>query len=349
MTSIVHNGVASAALQTLRALNSSLSNTQSQVSTGLKVSKAADDVAYWSISTTMKSDVKAISAANDVMNVGASKVSTAYAGLESTLDILSEFKSKLVTAKESSVDGAKVQQELDQLKKQVQSIATGASFNGENWLNTNIDDIYDETQNEASVVSSFTRDQDGGVSVHSLDVDLSTVALFNSTGGGLLEADPRDLKTIGGLRFEYGDGDRTTYTLGSSYGTPPSPFQYEFTSPMTFDAGDSISFNITVDADNPADPITAPYNPGQTTAVTIDKDTVDAALGTTDGVINDYHEYATVLNYALAGTGASATTAGSTCRRTRRRRGNISPIASIFIIRGSPVSMAHPWRSPIWS
>jgi flagellin len=310
MTSILHNGAASAALQTLRSIQSGLSNTQSQVGSGLKVSKASDNVAYWSISTTMKSDSKAISAANDVMSVGASKVATAYAGLESTLDILSEFKSKLVTAKESSVDKTKVQQELDQLKQQAQSIASGASFNGENWLNTNVDDLYDETQNEASVVSSFTRDQDGGVSVHSLDVDLSTVSLFNSTGGGLLQADPRDLKTIGGLRFDYGDGDRSTYTSGSGSGTRPSDFVYDFTAPMTFGATDSISFDITVDAENPADPITPPYNPGQTSTITIDKNLVDSVLGRNDGVISNYDEYASVLSAALSGSGATATTYG---------------------------------------
>ncbi|MDE1159150.1 MAG: flagellin [Neorhizobium sp.] len=315
MTSILHNSAASAALQTLRAVNSNLSDTQSQVSSGLKVSKASDNVAYWSISTTMKSDSKAISAADDAMNVGASKVATAYAGLESTLDILGEFKSKLVTAKESSVDKAKVQQELDQLKQQARAIATSASFNGENWLSTDVDDIYDGRQNEASVVSSFTRDQSGGVAVHSLNVDLLGLSLFNTTGGGLLQADPRDLDTMGGLRFDRLDGARSTYTAGSNTGTGPAAFQFAFQfpddEPLTFTDDSELAFDITIDADNPADPISAPYSDGQTTSIVIDKNMVDTVLGRDDGVISSAAQYASVLNYALQGSGAVATYSSS--------------------------------------
>lgn len=71
----------------------------------------------------------------------------AYAGLNSVVDALKEFKAKLVAAEEDGVDKAKVQAELDQMKEQVQSIATSASFGGGNWLNTDIADIYDKSLN----------------------------------------------------------------------------------------------------------------------------------------------------------------------------------------------------------
>ena len=44
---------AMAALQTLRSLDADLSDTQGRVSSGLRVRSAADNAAYWSISTTM--------------------------------------------------------------------------------------------------------------------------------------------------------------------------------------------------------------------------------------------------------------------------------------------------------
>ncbi|MFT4183609.1 MAG: flagellin, partial [Rhizobium sp.] len=53
MTSINTNNSAMAALQTLRSISSNLQDTQNAVSSGLRISKASDNAAYWSISTSM--------------------------------------------------------------------------------------------------------------------------------------------------------------------------------------------------------------------------------------------------------------------------------------------------------
>ena len=57
MTSILTNSAAMAALQTLRSIDNSLETTQARVSSGLRVETAADNAAYWSIATTMRSRV----------------------------------------------------------------------------------------------------------------------------------------------------------------------------------------------------------------------------------------------------------------------------------------------------
>lgn len=308
MTSILTNTASMAALQTLRAVGANLASQQTQVSSGLRVSAAADNVAYWSISTTMKSDRLAVSSADDAMGVGVAKVDTAYAAMNSVIDILSDFKAKLVTAKESSTDLDKIQSDLDQLKKQVVSISDAASFSGQNWLTTDVEDIYDEDLNRTTVVSGFTRGTDGSVSVNTAEHVLAQTSLFNSTGGGILQADPRDLKTIGGIRFEFGGGSMSSYALRNTVGSAPGAFTFDFSAPVTFAADDSISFSVTVDQDNPADGISAPYDPGQTTPVTITAAKINTALGRTDGTINDYKEYAAVLRSVLAGSGLTAKT-----------------------------------------
>lgn len=309
MVSIHTNISAIAALGTLRTLASDLETEQRKVSTGMRVGIAADNAAYWSISTTMRSDNMALSAVSDALGLGAAKVDVAYAGLTSVIDVLSEFKARLVAAEETGVDKAKVQAELDQLKEQVQSIASSASFGGVNWLNTGIDDIFDKTQNRASVVSSFIRDAAGGVSVKTMELNLSKISLFNSTGGGLLQADPRDLGTIGGLRFPITSSDSmSTYSAGNTSGSAPSNIDFTFTGPLSFGVGDEISFDITIDADNPTDPIDPPYFPGQTARIVIDRATVDAVLPSANGVISTYKEYSAVLSHALAGSGATTTT-----------------------------------------
>ncbi|MBP2235278.1 flagellin [Sinorhizobium kostiense] len=302
MTSILTNVSALAALQTLRAINSNLADTQSRVSSGRRIAVAADNAAYWSISTTMRSDNLAISAVSDALGLGSAKVEVAYAGLNSIIDVLMEFKAKLVASKEGGVDKAKIQVELDQFKEQVQSIATSASFSGVNWLNTDIDDIYDNDINKASVASSFARGT-AGVAVKTMDIHLSDVALFNSTGGGLLQPDARDLKSIGGMRYNVleWDGEEWVETWEPRFGTGVrASSSFTFSGPLTFDdAGDQIAFDVTVDADNPDDGIDPPYNPGHTTSIVIDRTTIDAVDASWNGVISTNTQYAAVLNYAL--------------------------------------------------
>ncbi len=157
MTSILTNNSAMAALQTLRSVNNNLSDTQSAVSSGLRVGKAADNAAYWSIATTMKSDNGALSAVSDALGMGAAKVDTAYTAVQSSIDVVSEIKAKLVAATEDGVDKAKINDEIKQLQQQLKSISASASFNGENWVSN--------AENKTmSVVSSFIRTA-GGVSV----------------------------------------------------------------------------------------------------------------------------------------------------------------------------------------
>jgi flagellin len=92
MASILTNSSAMSALSTLRSIASSMESTQNSISTGLKVSKASDNAAYWSISTTMRSDNMALSAVTDALGVGAAKVDTAYAGMDSAIEVVKESR-----------------------------------------------------------------------------------------------------------------------------------------------------------------------------------------------------------------------------------------------------------------
>ncbi|MBB3455695.1 flagellin [Rhizobium sp. BK313] len=172
MTSIVTNNSAMAALQTLRGISSNLQNTQDAVSSGLRISKASDNAAYWSIATTMKSDDSAIGAVSDALGLGAAKVDTASTAVTSTLDIVGQIKDKLVTAMEGSVDKGQVQEEIGQLQQQLQSVAQSASFNGENW-------VMAANGGSASVVSSFIRGTNGTVSVSTTSYEFNSGATGN--------------------------------------------------------------------------------------------------------------------------------------------------------------------------
>ncbi|MDQ1185050.1 flagellin [Agrobacterium larrymoorei] len=179
MSSILTNTSAMAALQSLRSVNSNLSTTQAAVSSGLKVGKAADNVAYWSISTTMKSDNKALTAASDALGVGAAKVDTAYAAMDSAKDVVNEIKAKLSTASETSVDKTQVQLEISKLQQQLSAIGQAASFNGENW-------VVKAAASSTTVVDGFIRKSDGTVKVTTATFEAGSYAMFASvTGAGV--------------------------------------------------------------------------------------------------------------------------------------------------------------------
>ena len=175
MTSILTNSAAMAALQTLRSIDNGLETTQGRVSSGMRVETAADNAAYWSIATTMRSDNRAISTVADALGLGAAKVDTAYTALENVIEVMSEIKAKLVAAREPGVDKNKINDELKELKNQLVSAAQSASFSGENWLyNSGTDPL-----GVKSVVASFVRTASGNVKVATLDFDTQNSVLID--------------------------------------------------------------------------------------------------------------------------------------------------------------------------
>jgi len=184
MTSMMTNAAAMAALQTLRDINSKMETTQQRISSGYRVETASDNAAYWSIATTMRSDNKALSTVQDALGLGAAKTDTAYTGLNSAIDVVSEIKSKLVAAREPGVDKNKINEELKELKNQLTSISESASFSGENWL-------YNDTSippATVEMVGSFNRASDGTVAVETLAFDTATSTLIdkNDAQDGIL-------------------------------------------------------------------------------------------------------------------------------------------------------------------
>ncbi len=175
MTSILTNSAAMAALQTLRSINTNMEDVQSRISSGYRVETAADNAAYWSIATTMRSDNAALSTVQDALGLGAAKVDTSYAGMSSAIEVVSEIKAKLVAAREPGVDKTKINKELSELKNQLASAAESASFSGENWL-------YNDSGTPAGikqVVASFNRSTNGTVSVSTLDYDTASSILID--------------------------------------------------------------------------------------------------------------------------------------------------------------------------
>ena len=191
------NASALTALQSLNATNKSLEMTQARISTGYRVAEAADNAAYWSIATTMRSDNKAMSTVLDSLGLGASKVDTAYTAMNKAIDSINEIKVKLVASVgASAADKDKIQTEIKSLQGQLKSFADSATFSGSNWLSVNATVAAGNpsagVHADAQIVSSFNRDAAGTVTLGKISIVVQSIKLYDAaattqTTKGILE------------------------------------------------------------------------------------------------------------------------------------------------------------------
>ena len=148
MSSILTNMSAMSAVANLAATQKSLAETENQISTGLAVSSAQDNPAYWSIATNMRTQNNDLATVSSSLNLGASVLGTASAALDNMLTVLQKIQADVVSAQQSATDSTGIQADIAQLQTQLANTVTSASFNGVNLLNG--------TTTTASIVSSVT-------------------------------------------------------------------------------------------------------------------------------------------------------------------------------------------------
>jgi flagellin len=179
MSSILTNNSAMVALQTLKMVNKSMTETQSQISTGKRVASAKDNSAVWAISKVMESDVKGFKAISESLSLGESTVAVARNASETVTDLLKDVKGKIIAANESNVDRNKLQTDIEALTDQIKSVVGAAQFNGLNLLSGS---------ENVNVLSSLDRSNDGTVSSSDISVvrqDLTYDAGVMGTGASL--------------------------------------------------------------------------------------------------------------------------------------------------------------------
>ena len=155
-SSILTNVGAMTALQTLTSINHSLETTQDRISTGMRVGSAKDNAAYWAIATTMRTDLVGYQAISDAIGLGQSTADVASTANEAVVDLLKEMKQRLVAAQDAGVDKIKINDDIQQLKSQIESVISSASFNGNNWLDGSINDTAD-TGEAVNILASLVR------------------------------------------------------------------------------------------------------------------------------------------------------------------------------------------------
>jgi len=182
MASILVNPSAITALQSLRKTQSDLNTAQREISTGLKISSAADNASTWAIAETMKSDRTVLSTISDSLSGAESVLNVASAAVKSAIKVMNDIKSNIAQAEQPGADLPKILTSLQELGKQLVSVVSSATFTG---LNV--------TDGTVASPLQFIASYSNGVGVNNSvvgTIDLAVTTLYDSAGGGtgVLEA-----------------------------------------------------------------------------------------------------------------------------------------------------------------
>jgi len=192
MSSILTNNSAMSALATLRSINNSLTDSQSRISTGLKIQSGKDNAAYFSISETMNSDSSIYKAIDESLTLSQNSVSTARLGAENVADLATQFVERIAFAQGSAGDlsaRTDIQAELDALAERIQTTIDQSTFNGESLVTgaatvTVVTGISRASGSLTTTTITFTQ-QD----LQTIQSTLAGIDLTTSSTTALLEAD----------------------------------------------------------------------------------------------------------------------------------------------------------------
>ena len=138
MSSILTNSSAMVALQTLKTINTGLSKTQNEISTGKSIASAKDNAAIWSIAKVMDTDASSFKVIGDQLSVAESTLAVGVAGAEQIVGLLKDMKDLAAGAANDTADFDKVQDAIKAKSDQITAIIDGSQLNGIALLKTNI-------------------------------------------------------------------------------------------------------------------------------------------------------------------------------------------------------------------
>lgn len=122
---------------TLKFKQKEVTNTMSKLSSGLRITKAADDASGLAVSEKMRSQIRGLHQAERNVQNGVSFIQATEGYLQETQDIVHRLRELSVQAANgiySQEDRMQIQVEVSQLVDEVNRVASHAQFNGMNML-----------------------------------------------------------------------------------------------------------------------------------------------------------------------------------------------------------------------
>ncbi|MDY5869637.1 MAG: flagellin [Lachnospiraceae bacterium] len=182
---VQHNLTAMNSNRMLGITTATQAKSTEKLSSGYKINRAADDAAGLSISEKMRRQIRGLTQAVSNAQDGISAVQTAEGALGEVHDMLQRMNELAIKAGNEtlqSVDRKYIQQELDQLKSEIDRVQTTTTFNEQKLLNGEFSDGK-EIQVGAEV------DANNRIKITITKMDWDTIACKDSNeiaGGGAI-------------------------------------------------------------------------------------------------------------------------------------------------------------------
>jgi flagellin len=134
---INHNLQANNAIRSMNINSGAASKSMQKLSSGLRINGASDDAAGLAISEKMRGQIRGLDQATSNSQDGISMTQTAEGALNETTSILQRMRELAVQGSNdtnTSTDRGNVQDEMDQLTKEIDRVANTTQFNTKNLL-----------------------------------------------------------------------------------------------------------------------------------------------------------------------------------------------------------------------
>jgi flagellin len=294
------------ALDTLRSINKDLATVQNEISTGKKVSSAKDNASIWAISTVMSTDVESFKTISDSLNLGSSTVGVARSAAEAVTENLQDIKNLIVSAQQGNVDRSKIQTDIDELTKGIQTIVGAAQFNGLNLLDGS-------SSADVEFLASLDRSSAGSVSASFISVARQDLSLSNTatpaTFGAVANTDLTIINnggTVSGTAGSIADGATGDVTIASV--AAGNSYRILLNDSAGTNSLGQRTFEYVASADDSASSVAANLANQVSTFLSATGDT-NYSVSRADGVITIANDSGAAL--AITGTAATGGTAGT--------------------------------------
>ena len=181
---INYNASAVVANKTLNNNDNLMSLSMQRLSSGLKINYAKDNPAGLAIANRMNAQIKGLGVGSSNTNDGISVVETADGALTEVTAVIQRINELAVKASTDTLtddDRKIIQEEIDQLQKEIQRIAKDTEFNGQPLLDGTFD-LKGYSSNTEVKVDYYTEDVDPG------KYEINP-AIFDGKDGNLSAAD----------------------------------------------------------------------------------------------------------------------------------------------------------------
>ncbi|MDZ7772924.1 MAG: flagellin [Balneolaceae bacterium] len=180
----------------LNKINSRLADNQLKLSTGLRINRAEDDAAGFSIASKLSGRIAGLEQASRNVGDAKSMLDVAETGVNSIMDILVEMKSKATQAGTDSIGDTErgyIADQLEALATEINSIVDSTEFQGTKMLEGNGTDADGDADGTGTQSFTFQVGQGSG---DTKQVDIDALAV-NTLFSGLIDTDPSGANNIG--------------------------------------------------------------------------------------------------------------------------------------------------------